>query len=146
MTIQEHSDHNQLELRLQSFFFFSVALFCQRPIVSYLVSECALKPTSNLSNRNQLFRTHHPRGPGAKAPGSAPSILGVRATEVGRSSPPTPVTGPRCLNTSLHRPRPCSCPLFPRSTSGMRLLPNARVREEGGGSVDCALRLEAADT
>lgn len=71
---------------------------------------------------NHLFRTHHLQGlvailtrfsdaPGA--PGSTVSILAVRPTEVGQSTPPTPATGPSCLNSSLHPPHRCSCSLFP---------------------------------
>lgn len=90
---------------------------------------------------NHLFRTHHLQGlvamltsfsdaPGG--PGSAVSVLAVRATEVGRSSPPSPATGPSCLNTSFHPPHRCSCSLFPAAPQACDYsLMLALVKKEG---------------
>lgn len=119
MTILEHSDRFELELPSGSFLwpFSSNAL----PLLpcNWMCFEAYNGPQHRL---NHLFRTHHLQALVAlltsfsdapKAPGSAVSILGVTAKEVGRSSPPTPATGPFCLNTSLHQPHRCSCSLFP---------------------------------
>lgn len=90
---------------------------------------------------NHLFRTHHLQGllaitsfsdaPGA--PGSAVSILAVRASRGGPAQTFQPCYW---ALLSQHITSPASSVLrlsHPCSTSGMRLLPNAGIRKEGGG-------------
>lgn len=136
---EEHSDRIELKLPLQSFSAILSSYALPLLPCEWMCFEAYKGPQHWL---NHLFRTHHLQGlvailmsfsDSSGAPGSAVSILAVRATEVGWSSPPTPATERSCLSTSLQPPHRCSCLSLPRSTSGMRLLPNAGFRKEGGG-------------
>lgn len=153
---EEHSDHIELELPPPPCQSFSAVLSSNAlPLFvpcEWMCFEAYKGPQHWL---NHLFRIHHLQGlvamltsfsdaPGA--PGSAVSTLAVRATEVGRSSPPTPATGPSCLNTSFHPPHRCSHSLFPEAPQACDYSLMLALGKKEGVSWVCALRLEAANT
>lgn len=89
---------------------------------------------------NHLFRNHHLQGlvamltsisDASGAPGGCRDCPSCRGTEVGRSSPPTPGTGPSCLNTSLHSPHRCSHSLFPAAPQACNCSLMLALKKEG---------------